>query len=325
MWAVGGTFAGLGALVALWIGASRLNGAAILPLIAIAVAIGMVLAPGGGAWGLFFAYGATMAGRLRPRTFAIATMAVLALILAAYGVLLALPPLEWGPGLLFGATGGMSTMHRRDLEEKNEALARANVEVRHLAAVAERERIARDLHDLLGHTLTIVAIKADLARRLVGRDDAAAAQEAEDIAEVARTALSEVRAAVAGMRSSSIAVELARAGDGLRAAGIFASLPASADAITEGGEAVLAMVLRELVTNVIRHSGATTCLITIERNEDEVRLTVADDGDGSTIVDGWGLSGMRGRLAAAGGDLSVAGDRDGTRITATMNDARVDR
>ncbi|WP_457349217.1 sensor histidine kinase [Sphingomonas sp. UYP23] len=321
VWAIAGTLAGLSFLIVLWFAAARLDGTAIIPLIVIAAAIGMALASGGGAWSLFFAYGAAMAGRIRPRSIAIAAMAALGLTLVAYGAALALPLLEWGPGLLFGATAGMSAMHRRELELKNGALAAANLEIRHLAAVAERERIARDLHDLLGQTLTLVAIKADLAKRLIGRDDVGAAQEVGDIAEAARTALAEVRAAVSGMRSSSIGAELSRASSSLQAAGIAASLPHAVAAITPGGEAVLAMVLREAVTNVIRHSGATICRVEVERLEDDVTLTVEDDGDGSEMVEGWGLTGMRGRLAAAGGELSVAGGRDGTRIIAKMKDA----
>lgn len=324
-WAIGGTIAGLAALTALWIGARSLEGAALIPLIVVAAAIGMALAPGGGAWSLFFAYGAAMAGRLRPRPVAIAVMAALGIVLIAYGLILSLPVLEWWPGLLFGATGGMSAMHRRELEGKNDALTQANLEVRHLAAVAERERIARDLHDLLGQTLTLVAIKADLAKRLIGKDEAAAAHEVDDIAEAARTALSEVRAAVAGMRSSSLGAELTRAASSLRAAEIFAALPDPVVALTPGGEAVLAMVLREAVTNVVRHSGATRCEVKVERVGDKVRVTVTDDGDGSAMVEGWGLTGMRSRLAAAGGDLAIAGDAGGTRLVATMNDAEAEQ
>lgn len=324
-WAVAGSIAGLLALVALWIWARRLEGVALMPLVVVAAAIGMALASGGGAWSLFFAYGASLSGRLRPRAAAVGTMMALATTLAAFGTLRSLPVLEWGPGILFGATAGMAAMHRRDLEEKNDALARANLEVRHLAAVAERERIARDLHDLLGQTLTLVAIKADLANRLVGRDDVGASREVTDIAAAARTALAEVRAAVAGMGNSSFSAELARAASGLRTAGIAAVLPRSMATVSPGGEAVLAMVLREAVTNVIRHSGAASCQVGIERHGTEVRLSVTDDGDGTSLIEGWGLAGMRGRLAAAGGDLTLTGGREGTRLTATMRDAEAGR
>ncbi len=182
----------------------------------------------------------------------------------------------------------------------------AQAEVRSLAASAERERISRDLHDLLGHTLTLVAIKADLAARLSMSAPDRARQEMEAVAQAARDALGEVRMAVAGMRGASLEAELARAAGALAAAGIAAERPAVQPALDPDTEAVLVMVVREAITNVIRHSDARSCRIALSVATDgSVSLRVEDDGRGGPIREGAGLSGMRARLDAAGGAMQI--------------------
>ena len=179
--------------------------------------------------------------------------------LVVFGLVTRQPWPAWVSGLFFGAMIGFGALWQSELEDKNRQLEQAQGEVRVLAAAAERERIARDLHDLLGHTLTVVAVKADLAERLCDRDLEAARREMRDLAAVARDALSEVRTAVVGMKGASLAVEIERAGRALSAAGVRAEVRGA----TAGGdpqrEAVIAMALREAVTNVSAGaSGART-------------------------------------------------------------------
>ncbi len=205
---------------------------------------------------------------------------------------------------------------KRDL-----ALQLSHEEVRRLAALAERERIGRDLHDLLGHTLSMVALKSDLAARLVGDDAAAARAEMRALGEIARGALAEVRRAVSGIRAAGIAAELAAARLLLDASGVRLECrlaPAVAEgALRPDAENALALALREAITNVQRHARARRVALSLAAETGGLRLVVEDDGRGGSVVPGTGLAGMRERLEAAGGHLRVgAAPAGGLRIEA---------
>ena len=191
------------------------------------------------------------------------------------------------------------------------ALRLSHDEVRRLAALAERERIGRDLHDQLGHTLAMVALKADLAAKLVGRDAAAAGREIGDVGDIARDALAQMRQAVSGIRAARIAAELAAARLLLETDGIGLDVAMAQDALGDDlapeVECALALVLREAVTNVQRHARARRARIELARDDDGIRLRVVDDGRGGAMVPGTGIAGMRQRVAALGGRLQIDG------------------
>ena len=295
----------------------------LLPDALLMAAIGFALSPFGGAWSVFSIFAIALAARLQPLRSAVVVVALLLLSLPAFGLAFNLPWFVWASGVAFGGLAATGTFFQTDLERRNRRLLEAQVEVRSLAASAERERIARDLHDLLGHTLTLVAIKADLAARLSLSTPECARQEMEEVAKAARDALSEVRLAVAGMRGASLALELERAGRALATAGIAAELPRAPPGLGSDAEAVLAMVLREAVTNVVRHAGAQFCRVALTIEGDgALSLRVDDDGSAGQIVEGAGLSGMRARLAAAGGTMLIerrtAGQPAGTILLARL-------
>jgi two-component system, NarL family, sensor histidine kinase DesK len=167
------------------------------------------------------------------------------------------------------------------------------------------------MHDLLGHNLSLIALKSELARKLLGRDPVAAEGEIRDITSVARGSLKEARAAVRGMRSASLASELDRAREALEAAGIEVELRTSGP-LPAKVEAILGFAAREGATNVVRHSGARRCEIVVRRVGDAAELELRDDGIGAAGAGGQG-SGLRGlaeRIAEAGGELE-AGPADG--------------
>jgi two-component system sensor histidine kinase DesK len=191
---------------------------------------------------------------------------------------------------------------------RNRQLAEANEEITELAIAQERSRFSRDLHDLLGHSLTVVAVKAELAGRLVDTDPERAKREISDVEQLARTALADVRAAVRGVREVSLAVELASARTALEAADIEASIPSAVDDIPADRNELFGWVVREGVTNVVRHSGARRCTILVDSNG----VQISDDGRGplepgseGAPHHGSGLTGLHERAQAAGARLSV--------------------
>jgi two-component system sensor histidine kinase DesK len=179
----------------------------------------------------------------------------------------------------------------------NRALAEARAELARLAAENERSRIARDLHDLLGHSLTTITVKAGLARRLGETDRPAALREIAEVEALARRSLADVRAAVANYREVTLAGELATGRELLRAAGVAADLPGAVDAVDPANHELFGWVLREGLTNVVRHAHASACTVRFSRSSVEI----LDDGVGGEPRAGSGLTGLHERVAAAGG------------------------
>jgi two-component system sensor histidine kinase DesK len=190
-----------------------------------------------------------------------------------------------------------------------------------LAAVAERERIARDLHDVLGHTLSVIVLKAELAGRLIPIDPVRATAEIADVEHASRNALAEVREAIGGYRARGLAAEIEAARRTFDAAGvtlIAENSAMNAAALTAQEETALALVLREAVTNIVRHAEATSCRLHFVADAGERRLIVEDDGRHAVVREGSGIRGMRARIEAVGGrfllERGAIADH-GTRLT----------
>jgi two-component system sensor histidine kinase DesK len=190
-----------------------------------------------------------------------------------------------------------------------------------LSAVAdERLRFARDLHDLLGHTLSLIVVKSEVVRRLAHSDPDAAAQEAADIETVGRTALTEIRQAVSGYREQGLAAELEQAQRALSAAGVVATVRTSGAPYPQAVDVVAGWLVREGVTNVIRHSRARRCDIEVRRVGEEIVATVQDDGIGARtgFSAGNGLTGLTERAESVGGRVTSRSGRLGFRLEAVM-------
>ena len=188
----------------------------------------------------------------------------------------------------------------------SQALAEARAKIAQLSAENERSRIARDLHDLLGHSLTTITVKAGLARKLSATDPGRAAQEIAAVEELSRQALAEVRGAVSNYRHVTLAGELARGRELLRASGVMADLPTAIDVVDADHQELFGWAVREGITNVARHANASTCTVTLTSSEMEIR----DDGGGGSVSNGPvssgnGLTGLRERVEAAGGSLEA--------------------
>ncbi|HEY5880762.1 MAG TPA: sensor histidine kinase, partial [Nakamurella sp.] len=257
---------------------------------------------------VFLVYAAALAGRLEPVRRAVWVIAALA---GGTGIiyLTSTVPMPWrialtAPEFVFTLVVGAVSIFDSERARAQRRLRRADEEIERLATIAERERIARDLHDLLGHTLSVIVLKSEVAGRLITIDPGRAEREVHDIERTARTALTEVRAAVAGYRAKGLGGELANARRTLAAAGVDTELHADLPELDAEQESALALAVRESVTNVLRHAQANRVIIRLHSTADGVVLEVIDDGRGSDAPDGAGLAGMRERISALGGGVT---------------------
>jgi two-component system sensor histidine kinase DesK len=299
-----------------------LSGRKALPAVGGITLLGILFAPINWGSSVFFIFAAGHLAYIGSAAFAFRLLLVLAAIPPLEAWLLDLSPFFWIPATVFSLLVGGINIHYAGVRRSQAALRRTQDEVERLAKLAERERIARDLHDLLGHTLTVITRKAELARRLADKDPARAALEIGEVEQVAREALKEVRSAVSGFRQTDFSTELAQARVVLQSALIHFEAETDAIDIDPATEQVLALALREATTNVLRHSQADSCRVRLENLDDRVRLTVRDNGKGTTESDnesreGMGLIGMRERVTALGGDFKVD-SQGGTSVTVTL-------
>jgi two-component system sensor histidine kinase DesK len=235
-----------------------------------------------------------------------------------------MPSWAGGMGMFFCIVIGFSNLAYSRQQQASYMLQRANEEIEHLAQVAERERIARDLHDLLGHTLTVIAIKSELANRLLELDPQRAKQEMIDVEQTARKALAEVREAVVGYRSEGFPAEVLSARRTLQSANVSLQTDIAPVELTPAITNVLCLCLREAVTNIVRHAQATMCQLRLTRNGDGLVLTVEDNGVGLRSCEGNGLRGMRERVEGLRGKMRIRdGAEGGTHLIVELPTANL--
>jgi len=307
------TLLGLAAFLVLYFRGHWLRGRSLLPVIAAIALLGIVFSPFNGGATVFFIYAAAFAAQAGPPRLAYRVVLLLALALAVESWLAGIRPEGWIPGILFTLLIGSINIHYAGVSRTHAELHQAREEVERLAKVAERERIARDLHDLLGHTLSLITLKSELAARLAERDPARAGREMREVEEISRRALAEIREAVRGIRVAGLQEELANARLACEAAGVELTAEAGVMDLPPRVEAVAALALREAVTNVVRHARAGRCRVRIEQGPEALRLEVSDDGRGGAAADGVGLAGMRERVEGLGGRVERDG-REGTLL-----------
>lgn len=237
-----------------------------------------------------------------PRTTMV--MIAQAVGIATEGMVLHLNPINTTIAILFSTVVGATNIFIAIQKRADFKLRLAHTEIEQLAAVAERERIARDLHDVLGHTLSLIVLKAELAGRLIDLDPQRAAREIGEVEDTARNALAEVRETIGGYRARGLPSELEHARSTLQAAGVSLSVESSVPQLPVTEETVLCLAVREAVTNIVRHACARHCTVRFTTNVDgRHTLVIADDGPNPVIREGNGLRGMRERIQSLGGDL----------------------
>ncbi len=261
----------------------------------------------------FFIYGSALIANGFPPKQARMVLAAQVLVGAAASAALNMEWWFYMASVVISALIGAVTIQAAAKAAGDAKLRMAQEEIERIAKLAERERIARDLHDVLGHTLSVVVLKSELAQKLMSRDAARALQEISEVERIARQGLAEVREAITGYRSSGLTAELEHVRDTLTAAGIDATIEGRPVPLAPAQETAMSLALREAATNVIRHAAATRCHIKFYAQDGSALMEVQDDGRGGEAPFGNGLTGMRERIQQLGGALRRETDR-GTRL-----------
>jgi two-component system, NarL family, sensor histidine kinase DesK len=221
--------------------------------------------------------------------------------------------------LLYCAIFGLSNFAFAQQDRTNSLLEHANSEIERLSKERERERIARDLHDLLGHTLTVITVKLDLARRLLSHDSDRARNEIVEAEQTARNALAEVREAVSGFRAEGLEAEISRARRSLLSVDVKLTTTLAPVNLSSSQVNVLCLALREAVTNIVRHAHATVCRVTLLERDRTIHFNIEDNGLGGLIREGNGLRGMRERVQSMAGEVKLTGSaNEGTNLEITL-------
>jgi two-component system sensor histidine kinase DesK len=306
----------LGTIVflALYFTAYRLQDRRCLWIIVAIALLGLGFAPFNPGSSVFIVYAAAFAAFAGDAKFAGKLLAALVAVVGAETLLLHLGPWFWTVGTVLSVAIGSVNIFFVQKMQANRELRMAHEEIEQLARVAERERIARDLHDVLGHTLSLVILKSELASKLMDRDPERAKSEIRDVEQISREALAEVRHAISGYRAGSLEEEITRADATLQTAGIAVECTSMPMLLSPAQETVLALAVREAVTNVVRHARAQHCWLKLEQVDASCLLEVLDDGCGGVQTEGNGVRGMRERIEALGGTLRRETSA-GTRLT----------
>jgi two-component system sensor histidine kinase DesK len=303
--------AGTAAAVALYFWSYWICGTRVLWIAAAWFALALCFARINPGASVFFVYASCLYGNIWEPPAAFRAIAIHVALAALLCWILRVEIYVTATSVIFSALiGGVVVQHaqRRRLTDR---LEKAREQAEHMAKIAERERIARDLHDLLGHTLSLIVLKSELASRLTAAQPERAAEEIRDVERISRDALAQVRAAVRGYRSTGFESELKQARAALETAGIAVEASLDPPRLSAMQESVFALALREAVTNVVRHAHATFCRLSLRQNGGFCELEIADNGRGGAAEDGSGLRGMRERVEALGGML----ERDGSQGT----------
>ena len=317
VWHIWLSAAGTLAFLACYFRAYWVCGLHTLYYIAAICAIGSVMTLVNPGAGVFFVYASAFAAHIGPPKHSIATIAAILVYIVLLTWLRDLPAYFYGPALIFSLMIGGINVFQREMAKKNAELKLTQEEVRRLATTAERERIARDLHDLIGHTFAMLTMKAQLAQKLFDHDPAKARQEIAELEQISRRTLSEVREAVTGYRQKDLASELANAKTLLNSVDVAFAYSVPAQTLPARIDTTLGFIVREAVTNLVKHANANRCQIDTAATNTHIQLTISDNGSSKVFTEGNGLKGMRERVSALGGDI-VFSCKPGFNITVTV-------
>jgi two-component system sensor histidine kinase DesK len=278
------------------------------------IVLGIVLLPLNPGSIVFLIYASTFLGHIGNMTMGYVGLFIILAVVGIESWILQLSANYWTPGIFFPIVVGIPNIHINIRWRLNKQLLKAQDEVEEMAKIAERERISRDLHDLLGHALSVIILKSELAGKLIRKNSKQAEKEIKEVEEISRKALSEVRDVVKGFRKVGLGAELRSIKVALKAAEIKYSIDSTPIKISSQIENVLAYILRESVTNIIRHSKATQCEFSIHHSGSNLEFSISDNGIGYLPnKSDFGVEGMRTRVKLLGGKMKIKSS-NGTTI-----------
>ena len=257
---------------------------------------------------VFYVYAAAFCCQLKTKKLAFSGVFLVVTIAAIYNYLFALPIFFYIPAVAFSLIVGGINIYEYELRNKNKLLKLSQEELQQTAATVERERIARDLHDLIGHTFSLITVKAQLANKLIDKDIDKAKIELSDLEKLSRHAMAEVRETVTGYSLRDMDSEIAKAKLILNAAEVTPNFQLEEAPKESNINSTLAFIIRESVTNLVKHSQARSCELNFSVTPHCYKLTIKDDGNGIThpIHEGNGLTNMRQRIESIGGTISFS-------------------
>lgn len=295
----------------------RTEGRYRLLFIAAIAILGVLTAPFANGNSVFHIYAAALTGYLRPVRKSGLVLGLCMAVYVASALYFDRFILEIVVALIISIVVWVSTFADSEANAAHDRAERERTLEAQQASLVERERIARDLHDLLGHTLTLVSLKADLAGRLIDTDIERARAEIASIQTASRQALGDVRATLSGLTATTVQQELQNGQAALDAAAIKLTITGTFPDLSSDRDTAMGLMIREAVTNIVRHSSATEARISFHRQDGHFSITISDNGAPDGVVEGNGLAGLRARLEALGGILSVD-DADGLILHAAL-------
>ena len=268
---------------------------------------------------IFFIYAAAFSGELYNKRKAFITLLLVLAFIIFYSVITDKSSYFWLPAIFMSITLGLLNINRTEVLKKNKALKQSQQETKHLAKIAERERISRDLHDLLGHSLSVITLKSELAGKMIdkGVSPEKIKTEIKAVEELSRKTLAQVRDAVKGYNIATIKGELLQVRVATEAAKIELIANIELESLPTGIESELALIIREAITNVIRHAETKKVWIVLKQVATHLTLTISDQGQITTIKEQSGMQNMRTRINQMGGEMNVV-NAPNTQLTFTL-------
>ncbi|MFT5634619.1 MAG: two-component system sensor histidine kinase DesK [Cognaticolwellia sp.] len=269
---------------------------------------------------IFFVYAAAFSGEFYHKRKAFLSLILVLAFTALYAVITDKSSYFWLPAIFMSITLGLLNIHNSEVLKKNKALKQSQQEIQHLAKIAERERISRDLHDLLGHSLSVITLKSELASKMIDKGISLEKikTEIKAVEELSRKTLAQVRDAVKGYNVATIKGEILQVKVATQAADIELIASIEVESLPIKIESELALIIREAITNVIRHAETKKVWIVLKQVATQLTLTISDQGQITTRKEQSGMQNMRTRIDQLGGEMVVENDPN-TQLTFTLH------
>lgn len=298
---------GLIAFLACYFSSLWVHGPQLIACIASIFIIGVVMAQFNFGASVFFVYAAAACSQFKTYRVALGALTFIICSIGLFAAFTQQSTYFWVPAVLFSFIIGLMTVHQAEVERKNKALKLSQQQIEALAKTAERERIGRDLHDILGHSLSVITLKSELASKMIdkGIELDKIRDEIKAVEQLSRETLAQVRGAVVGYNQATIRDELLQAQVATKAADIELISNIETLELPADTESQLALITREAITNIVRHAETERAWVTLREQDNVIELTIADQGEMNDYQANSGFNSMRQRIVKLGGEMHI--------------------